>query len=79
VLVRDLELPALLLDFVEEAHVLDRDHGLVGEGLQEAHEFLRHRARLRPDHGSTPMGSPSRSIGRRRRAAPATRRAMARV
>ena len=33
VAVGDFELAALVLDLVEEAHVLDRDHRLVGEGL----------------------------------------------
>src|SRR5262249_21775559 len=32
VLARQLQLAALLLDFVEQPHVLDRDHRLVGEG-----------------------------------------------
>src|SRR3989442_8001049 len=27
----------LLLQLVEQAHILDRDHGLVGEGLQQGH------------------------------------------
>ncbi len=31
VLARDLELAALLLDLGEQPHVLDGDHGLVGE------------------------------------------------
>jgi hypothetical protein len=30
-LARLRQLPALVLDFVEQAHVLDRDHRLVGE------------------------------------------------
>src|SRR2546428_9052293 len=32
---RDLELAALLLDLVEEPDVLDRDRGLIGEGLDD--------------------------------------------
>ena len=32
VLARLRELPALVLDFVEQPHVLDSDHRLVGEG-----------------------------------------------
>ena len=32
VLARELQLPALVLDLVEQPHVLDRDHRLVGEG-----------------------------------------------
>ena len=35
VLVGDLELAALVLDLVEQPRVLDRDHGLVGEGPQQ--------------------------------------------
>ena len=35
VLARLRELAALVLDFVEQPHVLDRDHRLVGEGGQE--------------------------------------------
>ena len=35
VLARLRELAALVLDFVEQPHVLDRDHRLVGEGLQQ--------------------------------------------
>ena len=36
VLVRDLELAALVLDLAEQPRVLDRDHRLVGEGLAAA-------------------------------------------
>ena len=35
VLVGDLELAALVLDLAEQARVLDRDHRLVGEGLEQ--------------------------------------------
>jgi hypothetical protein len=35
VLARLGELPALVLDFVEQPHVLDRNHRLVSEALQE--------------------------------------------
>jgi hypothetical protein len=31
VLARDLELPALVLDFIEQAHILDGNHSLVSE------------------------------------------------
>ncbi len=41
VLVRHLELRALLLDLAEQPRVLDRDHRLVGEGLQERDLLLR--------------------------------------
>ncbi len=43
VLVGDLELGALLLDFLEEPHVLDRDRGLVGEGVGERDLLLAER------------------------------------
>ena len=36
--------PALVLDLVEQAHVLDGDHGLVGECLHERDLFVRERA-----------------------------------
>ena len=35
VLARLGELPALVLDFVEQPHILNRDHRLVGEGLHQ--------------------------------------------
>ena len=35
VLARLRELPALVLDFVEQPHVLDRDHRLVGKGRDQ--------------------------------------------
>ena len=35
VAVRDFELAALGLDLLEQPHVLDRDHGLIGEGLEQ--------------------------------------------
>src|SRR5438045_8459949 len=50
VLVRDLELPALVLDFVEETHVRYGDHGLFGEGLQQPNELLLDRSGLVPVH-----------------------------
>jgi hypothetical protein len=34
-LVRALQLAVLLLDLAEEARILDRDHGLIGEGLDQ--------------------------------------------
>jgi len=40
VLVRDLELRAFFLDLAEQACVLDRDHRLVGEGLQQPHLLI---------------------------------------
>ena len=41
VLARLFKLPALVLDFVEQPHVLDGDHRLVGEGLQPARSACR--------------------------------------
>ena len=35
VLARDFELMALIMHFVEQPRVLDREHGLSGEGLQQ--------------------------------------------
>src|SRR5262249_60150888 len=46
-LVRQLELPVLLLDFVEQAHVLDRDHRLVGEGGEQLDLLVGERRDLR--------------------------------
>ena len=43
VLVGDFELAALLLDLVEQPHVLDRDHRLVGEGLEQRDLLLGER------------------------------------
>jgi hypothetical protein len=41
-----LELPALVLDLVEQAHVLDRDRRLVGEGLHKLDLLVGERAHL---------------------------------
>jgi hypothetical protein len=40
VLARHLQLPALVLDLVEQARVLDRQHRLRGEGLQKFNDVL---------------------------------------
>jgi hypothetical protein len=58
-----------LLGLVEQAHVLDRDHGLVAEGAQQA----RRRSSEKPARTATqvthvPIAWPSRSIGREHRA-----------
>ena len=42
--VRHLELPALVLDLVEQPDVLDRDRGLVGERLHDVHLAVREAA-----------------------------------
>ena len=41
VLARLLDLPALVLDFFEQPHVLDGDHRLVGEGRAPARSAFR--------------------------------------
>ena len=38
-----LQLPVLVLDFVEQPHVLDRDYRLVGEGLHECDLLVSER------------------------------------
>ena len=43
VLARLGELPALVLDFVEQPHVLDRDHRLVGERRDELNLLVGER------------------------------------
>ncbi len=50
VLVGDLELPALVLDLAEQAHVLDRDHRLVGEGLQQRDVLVARTGRTSSRH-----------------------------
>ena len=50
VLARDLELAALLLDLAEQPRVLDRQHGLRREGLQEVDGRFREQARLPAAH-----------------------------
>ena len=53
-----------LLRLVEQAHVLDRDRGLVGEGLAAARPGASaFRPGSRHATTSAPSGSPSRSIG----------------
>ena len=49
-LVGDLELAALVLDLVEQARVLDRDHRLVGEGLEQPDLLVGERRHRRADH-----------------------------
>ena len=41
VLAGDFELAALVLDFLEQSHVLDRDRRLVGEGRRRARSACR--------------------------------------
>src|SRR5262245_24561614 len=42
------ERPILFLRFREQPHVLDGDHGLVGEGLEQSDLAVGERPRLRP-------------------------------
>ena len=64
VLVGQLELPALVLDLVEQARVLDRDHRLVGEGLQQADLLVGEAGRrLARRRRSRRRARPSQSIG----------------
>ena len=50
-----------LLQFLEQPHVLDGDHGLVGEGFEKRDLFVRERTDLRspnanhPDRNSLPQ------------------------
>ena len=65
-----------LLQLLEQPGVLDGDHGLVGEGLQQLDLAVGERPGL--DRGSTviaPMGSPSRSSGTDEHASEARRSA----
>ena len=51
VLVGHFQLAALLLDFLEQAGVGDRDRGLVGEGAQKCHFGFGKSAFLHPAQG----------------------------
>ncbi len=46
VLARQLQLPVLFLDFVEQPHVLDCDHRLIGEGCDELNLLVGERRDL---------------------------------
>ena len=50
VLAFDLELAALLVDLAEQARVLDGQHRLGGEGLEQIGRGLRKASRLFPAH-----------------------------
>jgi hypothetical protein len=41
VLARQLQLAALVLDFVEEAHIFDGDHRLISKGLDQLDLLVR--------------------------------------
>ena len=49
-LARRLELLALLLDLLEQARILDRQHRLRGEGLQQRYRGIRKQAAFRAAH-----------------------------
>ena len=59
---RRRQLTVARLELGEQAHVLDRDHGLVGEGLEEVCLTENGPASARAT-AIAPMGLPSRSIG----------------
>ena len=63
VLARLGELAALVLDFVEQPHVLDRDHRLVGEGRDQLDLLVGERPHVCARKAITPIGLPSRSSG----------------
>src|SRR5437763_749314 len=50
VLAGDFELAALLLDLAKQPRVLDRQHRLIGEGLEQIDGALREFARLLAPH-----------------------------
>src|SRR6516165_8698506 len=63
VFARLLQLPVLVLDFVEQAHILDRDHGLIGKVVassiwRSVNGWIERRAST-----STPVGAPWRRRG----------------
>ena len=63
VLARLGELAALVLDFVEQPHVLDRDHRLVGEGGDQLDLLVGEWLALPRCSTRTPIGDPSRISG----------------
>jgi len=56
VLARQLQLAVLILDFVEQPHVLDRYYRLVGEGFDQFDLILGKR----PDESTEQMGHANR-------------------
>ena len=57
------EVAGARLHLVEQAHVLDRDHGLIGEGLDECDLALRERAGVGRAKTKTPITLFSRKSG----------------
>src|SRR5262245_46497451 len=68
VLARLLQLPVLVLNFIEQPHVLDRDHRLVGKGHNQfdlfRRKWLRHSSRYE-DHPHDISLAQERSAERR--------------
>ena len=52
-----------LLDFFEQPHVLDGDHGLIGEGFKEFNLFVSERSDFFRRIRIAPIETPSRSNG----------------
>src|SRR5215831_20354812 len=48
----DPQLAVARLQFREEAHVLDGDHGLIGKGLEQVDLLVGEGTRLRASHGN---------------------------
>src|SRR6516162_3884679 len=63
VLARLPELPALVLDFVEQPHVLDCDHRLIGERGDHLDLLVGNGRVTERASTNTPIGCPSRSSG----------------
>ena len=68
------EIAVARLELLEQAHVLDGDHRLVGEGLQERDLLVGERPDLARRIAMTPMRAPSRSSGIARMRPDAARR-----
>ena len=51
------EVAVASLQFLEQPHVLDGDHGLVGEGFEKGDLFLRERTDLRSANHNRPDGN----------------------
>ena len=71
-----------LLGLVEQPHVLDRDHRLVGERAQDGDVLLAECAGLAPQHRQPADGDAAvheRGIDRRAKAAAETQLAQARI
>jgi hypothetical protein len=56
VLARQLELPVLVLDFVEQSHILDRDHRLIGESRRHSPSRRSRRKAAAPSGVPTTKG-----------------------